>query len=462
MTQLFQPTRRTLLQGAAVLAGAAFVRPALASSPLLTVQSRQIEVLGRSATVYGITGPGGQTGFTGRAGAPFAGEVVNGTDQGLVLHYHGQIGIPEVMDRARPGGGELAPGAADTVSFDLTAGTHWMHSHSLSEQQLLAAAMIGQEPGSPQMAEASVMLHDFSFTAPAELLAALGGSDAHSGMTMDHSNMAAMPAGMTHANDINYDAYLANDRTLSDPEVIAVESGQEVRLRIINGATASGFWVQSGALAAQLVAVDGVPCLPFTGTSFPLAQGQRIDLIVKIPAEGGAFPILAQVEDSLRRTGVILASAGATVARMSDEAEAKTGFLDLSLDLALTAAQPLLPATGGLQHHLMLGQNAGYQWSINGQIHGAHTPLQAAAGQRVELMFMNPSVMMHPMHLHGHRFQVVEINGQRFNGPMRDTVIVPPNAVVTVALDAAPGQWLLHCHHFYHMATGMMTELVVI
>ena len=74
---------------------------------------------------------------------------------------------------------------------------------------------------------------------------------------------------------------------------------------------------------------------------------------------------------------------------------------------------------------------------------------------------MNPSMMMHPMHLHGHHFQVVEINGWRFQGPMRDTVIVPPMAMVTVAFDAAPGQWLLHCHHLYHMATGMMTELQV-
>jgi hypothetical protein len=43
-------------------------------------------------------------------------------------------------------------------------------------------------------------------------------------------------AGMTHANDVEYDAYLANDRTLSDPEVIAVQPGP-MRLRIINGAT---------------------------------------------------------------------------------------------------------------------------------------------------------------------------------------------------------------------------------
>lgn len=65
-------------------------------------------------------------------------------------------------------------------------------------------------------------------------------------------------------------------------------------------------------------------------------------------------------------------------------------------------------------------------------------------------------------HLHGHHLQVVGIGGRRFAGPMRDTVIVPSHNPVTIAFDAAlKGDWFLHCHHLYHMATGMMTELRV-
>jgi FtsP/CotA-like multicopper oxidase with cupredoxin domain len=45
---------------------------------------------------------------------------------------------------------------------------------------------------------------------------------------------------------------------------------------------------------------------------------------------------------------------------------------------------------------------------------------------------------------------------------MRDVVAVPPMGMVTVAVDLdKAGSWYLHCHHLYHMATGMMTELVV-
>ena len=49
-----------------------------------------------------------------------------------------------------------------------------------------------------------------------------------------------------------------------------------------------------------------------------------------------------------------------------------------------------------------------------------------------------------------------------WRGARRDTVHVPPNAMVTIALDAGtPGRWMLHCHHMPHLETGMMTEFAV-
>jgi len=73
-------------------------------------------------------------------------------------------------------------------------------------------------------------------------------------------------------------------------------------------------------------------------------------------------------------------------------------------------------------------------------------------------MFHNMSMMSHPMHLHGHKFQVVDVGQGRFSGAVRDTVIVPPMQTVKVAVDANnPAKaWAFHCHHLYHMASGMM------
>ena len=455
-------TRRSFLAATATLALP--LRPAFAgASADLTVQSRVIEVAGKAAKVFGIANSQGGLGHFARQGDRFQASLHNQTGADLVMHWHGQTLAQNDQDRARPDGGSLAPGGTDSFDFALTPGTHWMHSHSLSEQQLLAAPMVTRETFAIEP-EATVMLHDFTFKTPEEVLAGLGSSGMHDMSAMsggDHSghDMGAMDGmamgGMVHANDVAYDAFLANDRTLDDPQVIEVAPGP-FRLRLINGATASAFWVDAGALPAQVVATDGSPCQPLAGRAFPIAQGQRLDLMLLIPPEGGAFPILAQVEGLTTRTGVILATPGATIFRVPGEAEAAAPLVDLSLDAALTAATPL-PQAPGRMLHLTLGMLPDYVWTLD-----SHGPLAATLGERVEIMFMNPTPMMHPMHLHGHHFQVVDVGQGRFSGPIRDTVIVPPMGMVTVAvnLDKA-GDWFLHCHHLYHMAGGMMAVLKV-
>jgi FtsP/CotA-like multicopper oxidase with cupredoxin domain len=485
--------RRHFLAGTGAALGlAAGGLPARAQAPMpiLNVSTRTIEVRKKAATVFSVTGRNGRPGVMALEGERFSGAVLNGTVDPLVMHWHGQVFAPFDQDRSRPGGGELPSGRSDTHDFLLTPGTHWMHSHQLTEQQLLAAPMVTREKNTGDVQDVVVMLHDFAFRSPAEILAELGGANAHgahgaapaapqasptAGMNhgamnhgaMDHSamnhgtmNHSGHTPGMIHANDVTYDAYLANDRTLDDPEVVRVERGGRVRLRIINGATATVFFIDTGKLAATCVAVDGNPCQPHQGRRFPLAQGQRIDLIVRLPAGGGAFPVLAQVEADRRRTGIVLATPGAAVSRIADMAATAAAHSDLSLDLALRAEKPL-PKKPGRMLHMMLGEGANYRWTINGAIHGEHMPIQAKVGERLEFMFMNPTSMMHPMHIHGHHFQVVGVRGRRFSGPVRDTVIVPPHVPVIVAVDIdKPGGWYLHCHHLYHMATGMMTEVI--
>jgi hypothetical protein len=64
------------------------------------------------------------------------------------------------------------------------------------------------------------------------------------------------------------------------------------------------------------------------------------------------------------------------------------------------------------------------------------------------------------MHLHGHVFEVTEIDGQKIAGAKRDTILVPPKSIIKVVFDANdPGVWAYHCHILYHLATGMFTVL---
>jgi FtsP/CotA-like multicopper oxidase with cupredoxin domain len=107
---------------------------------------------------------------------------------------------------------------------------------------------------------------------------------------------------------------------------------------------------------------------------------------------------------------------------------------------------------------------AQYEWSINGIVFDTKKPAGQPAqvnvkqGQRVALKFINETGMSHPMHLHGHSFQVIDINGQPLKGALRDTVLVTPKTSVTVVFDANnPGIWYVHCHVLWHLAAGMAT-----
>jgi FtsP/CotA-like multicopper oxidase with cupredoxin domain len=308
-----------------------------------------------------------------------------------------------------------------------------------------------------------LMLHDFSFRTPEELLAGLTGSNgSQSAMqTSGMGNNMTMGSGMAmDLNDIDYDAFLANDRTLADPEVIRTEPGGRIHLRLINGASATQFWIDLGELAGNVVAVDGHPVRPVLSGRLPLAIAQRLDVLIDLPGNG-PYPIIAQVEGKRSCTGIVLAAAGAPVSRLAPEADENAPPVDLSLERRLEAVTPLAPRAPDVTHRVVLdGAMAPYAWSLNGEYWPNVTPLMIATGQRVALEMQNHTMMPHPMHLHGHAFQVVAINGAPFAGAVRDTVLVPPMSSVTIAFDADnPGRWAFHCHNLYHMITGMMTEV---
>ena len=451
-------------------------RPAwAASSSQLIVERRSLDVRGRAASVFGIRQPTGTPGLTLDPGQRFLVDVRSQVGEDTVLHWHGQT-PPNMQDGVIETGSPLLKfGGQQSYDFAPRPGTHWMHSHhGLQEQLLMAAPLIVRSADDARLdaQEVTVLLHDFSFRDPAELFAQVtGGGMAHgatnqTGMSANPHAGHMMPGmatagGLMDLNDIDYDAYLANDRTLDDPLVVRTERKGHVRLRLINGATSTAFWIDLGAVSGTILAVDGNPVHPVTGNRFPLAPGQRIDLLIVMPAGGGTIPVFAQREGDRTRTGIILATPGTAVARVSEQAVETAAPIDLSIEERLSAAVPLSAHAAGVTHRIALtGAMTPYVWSIDDQSWATHMPLRVSKGQRVVLEMINRSPMAHPMHLHGHHFQVTALNGKAMNGALRDTVLVPIKGSVTVAFDADnPGRWLLHCHNLLHMASGMMTEI---
>jgi FtsP/CotA-like multicopper oxidase with cupredoxin domain len=484
--------RRGFLTGAVsglTLASAGRARPARAQAGgppppgyvrLRVVQS-ELTIDGKTAKVYRIEHDDGTLGWSGTRGDRFRVAVDNTVADPFSIHWHGiilpngQDGVPYVTQPP------IKPGERRLYDFPLVqAGTYWMHSHfGLQEQSMLTAPLIIREPrAAPETKEVVVMLNDFTSRDPSAILAdlrrgSMGTKMAAEGMKTKGSGMKANEgrvkmggSGTTIAakpdlTDVRYDALLANRRPLSDPDVTRVTPGQTVRLRIINMTSGSNVFLSTGRLAAEAIAVDGEDIVPLPGTRFELGVAQRIDLRVRIPSGQDAYPIIAQAEGTDLRAGVVLVTAGAAVPALSARAPKPAGALTNGQESRLRSLHPL--AGKPLDHRLSVtlgGDMAAYVWSLNGQVWPRITPLEVKQGERVELGFVNQTMMTHPMHLHGHVFQVTEVTGAPLRGAKRDTVLVPPRQTVKVEFDAVyPGYWMVHCHLLYHQAAGMMTVL---
>lgn len=432
--------------------------------------------------MYSIRQINGTSGLVLGPGQPFLVDLENRLTEETIIHWHGQTPPYPQDGVVSEGNPSLPAGASRRYDFAPRSGTHWMHSHiGLQEQLLLAAPLIVRTTDEIQadVQEVIMFLADFTFRDPTELLDALKrGQESGDmpGMNGDSKPTPAMPGmesmpGMPATaqktspapdlNDVEYDAFLANDRTLEDPQLIAVERGSRVRLRIINGATTSAFHIDLGRLDGTLVAVDGNPVQPVIGRRFGLAVAQRVDILVALPRESGAYPILAQREGDIGRTGLVLATPQARVEKISPRAEASAPAVDLSLEEKLVAIAPLADRPADIVHQIALtGDMSKYIWSIDERIWGNHKPLKVRLGQRVVVEMCNMTMMPHPMHLHGHHFQVIAINERALRGAVRDTVLVPPDSSVTIAFDTDnSGRWFFHCHNLFHRDVGMQTEV---
>lgn len=104
----------------------------------------------------------------------------------------------------------------------------------------------------------------------------------------------------------------------------------------------------------------------------------------------------------------------------------------------------------------LTGNMERFMWSFDGEkMSDVHEPIPFIEGERVRVNLINDSMMGHPIHIHGHFFELVTGHGD--HGPRKHTVIVQPGGKVTWDFTAdAVGDWAFHCHLLYHMHAGMM------
>ena len=94
-------------------------------------------------------------------------------------------------------------------------------------------------------------------------------------------------------------------------------------------------------------------------------------------------------------------------------------------------------------------------WGFDGRKYSDKPPPYAfKRHERVRVSLVNDTMMAHPIHLHGHFFELAQM-APADHMPRKHTVIVAPGGVVKFDFTAEPGDWAFHCHMLYHMHAGM-------
>src|SRR5246500_3617666 len=174
------------------------VRASPSASKRLVATTRTLEVNGRSAKVFGLEGPDGRQGIRLAAGERFQVELANESGTRTLVHWHGQL-PPWTQDGFPwPQTPPIAEGAVQAYDYAPIPGTYWMHSHhEMQEQNLMTAPLIVRTTAELRQdrQEVVLMLHDFTFRTPEEVLAGLAGTSAATAQAMAQKMAPARTVG---------------------------------------------------------------------------------------------------------------------------------------------------------------------------------------------------------------------------------------------------------------------------
>jgi len=97
-------------------------------------------------------------------------------------------------------------------------------------------------------------------------------------------------------------------------------------------------------------------------------------------------------------------------------------------------------------------------WTFNSKVFPAIDSIVARVGERVRLRIGNLSMWNHPIHLHGHYYEVTGSDGGRWPRAQwrrEITELVAVGQTRDIEFVAAPGDWALHCHMSHHTMNAM-------
>ncbi len=470
--------RRDFLKGSAAAAGMVALPAGLARAaspvrefPLHAGHLEQVLTKGGPKTDF--------WGFNGRVPGPelrFAkGDQVHiavsnelvGID--TAVHWHG-LRVPNAMDGVPfvtqyP----IKPGEVFHYQFETRdSGTFWYHPHQMSFEQvprgMYGPLIVEEEKPIEVDREVVWVLSDVR----------LGGNGRQVedfGRILDIANDGRLG-----------NMVLLNGKQAGDDSVLAVRSGERVRLRLINASSARIFRLQLPDHVINVVALDGQAIKPRVADTVDLGPGMRVDAVVDFMAKPGSEHKVLDVDR--RNRGHVARVSYLDYDPIREKplgAPMQVQANELPEPDVAKAIDHYIVFQGGMRGAPVIGMIDGkptniqeimekdkLAWTMNFTAQHEHALmheplLYLRKGDHVVLRLINETDFAHPMHLHGHFFRVVGIDGRpQVDQHWRDTVLMGPRQSVDLAFVADNlGEWMFHCHILDHAAGGMMGTIAV-
>ncbi len=388
--------------------------------------------------------------------------------QPVTIHWHGYP-VPNAMDGvAGMTQDAVAPGKSFTYDFIATVpGTYYYHSHYDSANQVdhgLYGVLIVQPKKEivPYDKDYILVLDEWAIN-----------NKQKNSMNMDHSNMemGSSNMNMNNASSMNmdhdqmmkkmYNVYSVNGKTGTSIQPLKVKKGEHVRLRLVN----AGFLTHQIHLqnqAFQVITTDGSSI-----TDPPVIKNQLVSIgaseryDISFVAGDKSFAIDLHDGTSAAKSLVLPVQVEGDNTETVKPDQSKLSVFDIT-QYSKNVSSKLTGFQSTYTFHLNSKMEKGEQvYTINGKTWPNTEEIYVKTGEKVKFTLINEGKSDHPMHLHGHTFQVLSKNGKFISEQLnKDTLVVKPGESYEIGFVANnTGIWMFHCHDLHHAAAGMMTDV---
>ena len=391
---------------------------------------------------------------------PISVDVFNDTDVPELVHWHGLLIPPEVDGVDEEGTPFVPPRGHRRYQFTPRPfGSRWYHSHAMAFSDLHQGSYTGQfgfvyieptsDPGRYDQ-EHFLALRDWEpfFSSSMED----NDDDTRSGpQTEKPAVLNTAPNGLEVASM----TYSINDKSLGAGEPLRVKAGQRILLHLLNASAIENRRIALTGHKFHVIALDGNPVpVPQSVEAIFLGAGERVDAIVEMDNPG--VWVLGSTEENIRSLGL-----GLIVEYENQHSQPK--WINASKDPWDYTIFGNPPSAATAPDHVIEmsfekipgGAGKFNSWLVNGKPYPHEQEFVLKQGARYRLVMRNHTDDAHPLHLHRHQLELVDINGRKTSGIIKDTVVVPYYGRATVDFVAdQPGLALFHCHIQQHMDFG--------